>query len=185
MHITRFTLNGKEVHTHAHPLTRLIDVLREEFGMTGVKEGCGEGECGACSVLKDNMIVNSCIMALGMVDGCSIETPEGIAATARGRAIGDAYAEAGAVQCGFCMTGMAVATEALLRHTARPDEAEIRTAISGNLCRCTGYALIVEGVKRAAAARAQGAATEAPRAAAVPGAETAARRETAAKGTDS
>lgn len=165
MHITRFTLNGKEVHTHAHPLMRLIDVLREEFGMTGVKEGCGEGECGACAVLKDGSIVNSCILAVGMVDGCTIETPEGIAATARGEAIGDAYAEAGAVQCGFCMTGMAVATEALLRRTPQPTEAEIRTAISGNLCRCTGYALVVEGVKRAA--------------------ETAARTKTAAEGTKS
>lgn len=154
MHEISFTLNGKNVTTTAHPLARLLDVLREEFGMTGVKEGCGEGECGACSVLKDGRIVNSCILSVGMVDGCSIETPEGISATEEGSLISDGYAEAGAVQCGFCMTGMLVATEALLRENPDPDEWTIRTAISGNLCRCTGYALIVDGVKRAAALRA-------------------------------
>lgn len=148
-----FTLNGKQVTTQAHPLARLLDVLREEFEMTGVKEGCGEGECGACSVLKDGRIVNSCILSVGMVEGCSIETPEGISETEEGALISDGYAEAGAVQCGFCMTGMLVATEALLRENPDPDEWTIRTAISGNLCRCTGYALIVDGVQRAALKR--------------------------------
>lgn len=150
MRETRFTLNGKPVSTNAHPMTRLIDVLRDEFRMTGVKEGCGEGECGACSILKDGRIVNACILAIGMIEGCVLETPEGIAGTDRGRAINEGYAEAGAVQCGFCMTGMAVATEALLRQNPAPDEHQIRTAISGNLCRCTGYAMIVDGIKRAA-----------------------------------
>lgn len=150
-----FTLNGKPVVTTAHPLARLLDVLREEFGMTGVKEGCGEGECGACAVLKDGRIVNSCILSVGMIEGASIETPEGISETAEGALISDGYAEAGAVQCGFCMTGMLVATESLLRQNPNPDEATIRTAISGNLCRCTGYALIVEGVKKAADKRQQ------------------------------
>jgi carbon-monoxide dehydrogenase small subunit len=155
MHETSFTLNGETVTTTAHPLARLLDVLREEFGMTGVKEGCGEGECGACAVLKDGHIVNSCILSVGMVEGSSIETPEGISATDTGALISDGYAEAGAVQCGFCMTGMLVATEALLRKNPDPDEWTIRTAISGNLCRCTGYALIVDGVKRAARKRAE------------------------------
>ena len=150
MRETRFTLNGRQVSTATHPMARLIDVLRDEFGLTGVKEGCGEGECGACSILLDGRIVNSCILALGMVDGCSLETVEAIAATDRGRAINEGYAEAGAVQCGFCMTGMTVATEALLRQNPAPDEAEIRSAISGNLCRCTGYAMIVDGIRRAA-----------------------------------
>ena len=149
----RFTLNGAPVSTSAHPMTRLIDLLREEFGMSGVKEGCGEGECGACSILKDGRLVNSCILVVGMIDGSSLETAEGIAATSEGRAISDAYAEAGAVQCGFCMTGMAVATEALLRRNPAPNDLEIRTAISGNLCRCTGYALVVDGVRRAAVRR--------------------------------
>ena len=146
----RFTLNGREVSTSAHPMARLIDVLRDEFRMTAVKDGCGEGECGACSILKDGRIVNSCIQAVGMIEGAVLETAEGIAATDRGRAINAGYAEAGAVQCGFCMTGMAVATEALLRQNPAPDEHQIRTAISGNLCRCTGYAMIVDGIKRAA-----------------------------------
>jgi aerobic carbon-monoxide dehydrogenase small subunit len=151
--MTRFTLNGIPVETSAHPMTRLIDVLREEFGMTGVKEGCGEGECGACSILKDGRLVNSCILVVGMTEGSSLETPEGISATPEGRAINDGYAEAGAVQCGFCMTGMAVATEALLRRNPSPDEQEIRMGISGNLCRCTGYGLIVDAIHRTAAGR--------------------------------
>jgi aerobic carbon-monoxide dehydrogenase small subunit len=149
-----FTLNGRPVVTTTHPLARLMDVLREEFGQTGVKEGCGEGECGACSILKDGRIVNSCILSVGMVEGASIETPEGISETEEGALISDGYAEAGAVQCGFCMTGMLVATEALLRRNPDPDETTIRTAISGNLCRCTGYALVVDGVGRAAKKRA-------------------------------
>lgn len=151
--MTRFTLNGKPVSTSANPLARLLDVLRDEFRMTGVKEGCGEGECGACSILKDGKLVNSCILSVGMMEGASLETPEGISATPAGKAINDGYAEAGAVQCGFCMTGMAVATEALLRENPTPDEHEIRTAISGNLCRCTGYALIIDGIQLAAEKR--------------------------------
>lgn len=146
----QFTLNGAPVTTAAHPMTRLIDVLRDEFRLTGVKEGCGEGECGACSILKDGRLVNACILAVGMIEGSTVETVEAIAATDRGRAINEGYAEAGAVQCGFCMTGMAVATEALLRRNPHPDDPEIRVAISGNLCRCTGYNMIVDGIKRAA-----------------------------------
>ncbi len=151
--MTRFTLNGKPVTTSAHPMARLLDVLRDEFRMTGVKEGCGEGECGACSILRDGKLVNSCILSVGMMEGATLETPEGISATPGGKAINDGYAEAGAVQCGFCMTGMAVATEALLRENLNPTEHEIRTAISGNLCRCTGYALIIDGIERAAEKR--------------------------------
>lgn len=152
---TTFTLDGREVTTHAHPLARLMDVLRDEFDRTGVKEGCGEGECGACSVLIDGHLANSCILSVGMVEGARIETAEGISAQPDGARISDAYAEEGAVQCGFCMPGMLVATEALLRENPQPDEQEIRTAISGNLCRCTGYGLIVKGIARAAELRRQ------------------------------
>jgi carbon-monoxide dehydrogenase small subunit len=162
MSSTTFTLDGETVTTTAHPLTRLIDVLRDEFGRTGVKEGCGEGECGACSVLLDGKLANTCILSVGMVAGRTIETPEGISATPEGALISDGYAEAGAVQCGFCMTGMLVATEALLRENSSPTEHEIRTAISGNLCRCTGYALVVDGIERAAELRAAGATPNKP-----------------------
>lgn len=170
MSSTTFTLDGTTVTTAAHPLSRLLDVLREEFGHTGVKEGCGEGECGACSVLINGELANACILSVGMVAGAEIETPEGISATREGALISDGYAEAGAVQCGFCMTGMLVATEALLRTNAQPDETEIRTAISGNLCRCTGYGLIVDGVVRAAQLRAAVDATSGAGSEVAPGA---------------
>ena len=145
-----FTLNGKKITLETDPLRRLLDVLREDCGMKAVKEGCGEGECGACSVFRDGLLVNSCMVPVGMCDGSAVETPEGVRETERGKAIIDAYAESGAVQCGFCTPGMLMATEALLRENTRPSEAEVREALSGNLCRCTGYDMIVEGVLRAA-----------------------------------
>lgn len=150
MHEIQFTLNGSPVTVTANPLKRLIDVLREDLGMTGVKEGCGEGECGACSILRNGKIVNSCIMLVGMIEGDEILTPEGLSAGDRGKAINEGYAQAGAVQCGICMPGMAIATEALLKENPTPNDHEIRVGISGNLCRCTGYDLIVKGVHRAA-----------------------------------
>ena len=145
-----FRLNGREVSSAAHPLARLIDVLREELGDVSVKEGCGEGECGACSVLVDGKLMNSCLLPVGRVEGAAITTMAGLRETDRGRALIDAFAREGAVQCGFCIPGMVIAAEALLAGNPSPDEQEIRTGISGNLCRCTGYDLIVKGVSSAA-----------------------------------
>ena len=143
-------VNGKAVEIETDPLRRLLDVLREELEWTGVKEGCGEGECGSCSVLRDGLLVNSCMVPVGTCDGSEIVTPEGLADTERGKIIVDAYADSGAVQCGFCTPGMMMATEALLRENPQPNEAEVREGLAGNLCRCTGYDMIVEGVLLAA-----------------------------------
>jgi carbon-monoxide dehydrogenase small subunit len=145
-----FTLNGKSVSVTKDPLIRLLDVLREDLKLTAVKEGCGEGECGACSVLKDGEIVNSCMVPMGTVEGCEIVTTEGLRQSERGKCIIDAFGESGAVQCGFCTPGMLMAAEALLTRNPDPDEAEVREGLSGNLCRCTGYDMIVRGVLLAA-----------------------------------
>lgn len=146
----KFTLNGKEIDLDVDPMRRLLDVLRDDLSATAVKEGCGEGECGACSVFKDGLLVNSCMVPIAMCEGSTIETPEGIRETERGKTIIESYAQSGAVQCGFCTPGMMMATEALLRENANPSEGEAREALSGNLCRCTGYDMIVEGVLKAA-----------------------------------
>jgi carbon-monoxide dehydrogenase small subunit len=148
--VIAFRLNGREVSSAAHPLARLIDVLREELGDVSVKEGCGEGECGACSVLIDGKLMNSCLLPAGRIEGSSVTTMAGLRETDRGRALIDAFAREGAVQCGFCIPGMVIAAEALLAANPSPDEQEIRTGISGNLCRCTGYDLIVKAVSSAA-----------------------------------
>lgn len=145
-----FILNGKEVRVNVDPISRLLDLLREELKLTGVKEGCGEGECGACSVLKDGEIVNSCMVPVGTVQGCEIVTPEGLKETDRGKCIIEAFADSGAVQCGFCTPGMMMAADALLHRHPQPSEAEVREGLSGNLCRCTGYDMIVRGVLLAA-----------------------------------
>ncbi len=141
-----FILNGEKQVVSADPSSRLLDILRDTLGLTAVKEGCGEGECGACSVLKDGKLVNSCIVPMGSVDGAEITTLEGLRDTAEGENIISAYADSGAVQCGFCTPGMVMAAAALLRENPEPDEQEIREALSGNLCRCTGYNLLVKGV---------------------------------------
>lgn len=141
-----FTLNGRSVRFEGNPLTRLIDVIRDDLGLTGTKEGCGEGECGACSVLRNGKLVTSCIIPVGSVDGDEIVTVEGLRDTDQGRCLVDAFAEAGAVQCGFCIPGMVMAAQALLLTNSHPDEEDVRMAISGNICRCTGYDLIVDAV---------------------------------------
>lgn len=141
-----FTLNGKKVVYDGDPLRRLVDVLREGFQLTGTKEGCGEGECGACSVLKNGKLVTSCIIPVGSVCGDEIVTIEGLRETEQGKCIIDSFAEGGAVQCGFCIPGMVMASQALLLTNPHPTEDDIRVAISGNLCRCTGYDLIVESI---------------------------------------
>ncbi len=141
-----FTLNGKSVSTARPPLTRLIDVLRDELGDTSVKEGCGEGECGACSVLLDGKLVNSCILPVGRIDGSGVVTMSGYAESDRGKVLIGAFESEGGVQCGFCIPGMVLAAEELLSANPVPDEHEIREALSGNLCRCTGYDLIIRAV---------------------------------------
>jgi carbon-monoxide dehydrogenase small subunit len=148
--VIRFRLNGREVVVSAPPLARLLDVLREECGDISVKEGCGEGECGACSVLVDGRMVNSCLVPVIQADGSEILTMAGLGETARGRELVDAFTREGAVQCGFCIPGMVIAAEALLSRNPQPAAEEIRTAISGNLCRCTGYDLIVRAISSAA-----------------------------------
>jgi aerobic carbon-monoxide dehydrogenase small subunit len=148
--LLRLVLNGRERRTETEPLRRLLDVLREDFGLTGVKEGCGEGECGACMVILDGRIVNSCLVPAGSVNGSEVVTIEGFRETERYRMLEECFVQAGAVQCGFCTPGVVLAAEALLRENAAPDDDDIREAISGNLCRCTGYDAIVEGIRLAA-----------------------------------
>jgi carbon-monoxide dehydrogenase small subunit len=144
-----FVLNGNQVSLKVNPLKRLVEVLREDYGLTGVKEGCGEGECGACSVLIGGKLVNSCITPVGIVKNTKITTIEGFRETGRYTVLADAFAKAGAVQCGYCTPGMLMAAEALLQRNASPTEMQIREALSGNLCRCTGYSMIVEAIQLA------------------------------------
>ncbi len=145
-----FTLNGKPVSLNTDPTRRFLDVLREELTLTGPKEGCGEGECGACAVLIDGHITNSCILPLGNVSGSEVMTIEGYRETKRYRVLEEAYIAEGAVQCGICIPGMIIASESLLAHNPHPTDDDIRIGLSGNLCRCTGYNMIVRAVKRAA-----------------------------------
>jgi aerobic carbon-monoxide dehydrogenase small subunit len=145
-----FKLNGKTIEKIIEPTKRLLDVLREDMGITGTKEGCGEGECGACSVLIDHQLVNSCLMPVGNIAGCEVVTIEGFSRNPRYKILAAAFSTAGAVQCGFCTPGMILAAEALLNRIPHPSEKEIRQAISGNLCRCTGYSMIVEAIQIAA-----------------------------------
>lgn len=145
-----FGLNGKEMSLETDLNRRLLDILREDASLSGVKEGCGEGECGACSVLMDGKLVNSCLIPAGSIAGAEIITIEGVRDTPEGAIIVESYSDSGAVQCGFCTPGMVMAAFALLRENNDPDEQEIREAISGNLCRCTGYTMIVKGVQLAA-----------------------------------
>lgn len=131
----KFILNGKEVTSSAKANERLLDVLRNEFQNTGVKCGCMEGECGACSVIFDGKLANSCMVAIGSIEGSSIMTIEGYRETERYTALDRAYASVSAVQCGFCIPGMILASECILAKNPNPTEAEIRVGISGNLCR--------------------------------------------------
>ena len=145
----KFKLNNKEVSTEKDASSRLLDVLREEFNLVGVKEGCGEGECGACAVLFNKRIMNSCIIPLGNVHKQSITTIEGLSESKQGLVLTDAFSKEGAVQCGFCTPGMLMASHALLLNNPHPTDEEIRIGLSGNLCRCTGYNMIIKAVLRA------------------------------------
>lgn len=145
-----FVVNGRAVVTGADPTRRLLDFLREELGLTGTKEGCGEGECGACSVLLDGRLVNSCLVLLGQCEGATVTTIEGIGANGDLHPVQMAMMEVGAIQCGFCTPGLVLAAVALLAEHPDPDAATIRRAIEGNLCRCTGYVKVEEAIVRAA-----------------------------------
>ena len=145
-----FTLNSKTVRYEGNPLTRLVDFLREDMNLTGTKEGCGEGECGACSVLRNGKLVTSCLIPMGALAGDDIVTIEGLRETEQGKCLISAFADAGAVQCGFCIPAMVMAAQALLLADSDPDEEAVRLAISGNICRCTGYDLIVDAILLAA-----------------------------------
>lgn len=145
-----FTVNNKKINTELNPLTRLIDFLRDELKLTGTKEGCGEGECGACAVLMNGKVVNSCLIPIALCEGKEILTIEGYTETEKGKIVTKAFIDEGAVQCGFCTPGMVMSTEAILNDTKwHPTEEEVRRGLSGNLCRCTGYDHIVNAVLRA------------------------------------
>ncbi len=145
-----FILNGKKVEYAGSASDRLLDVLRDHFHLTGVKCGCKEGECGACSIIMDSLLINSCMVAMGRVENCTVVTIEGYSKTERFKIIDQAYASVGAAQCGFCIPGMVLASECLLSANPNPTEEEIRDGISGNLCRCTGYNAIVKAIGIAA-----------------------------------
>ena len=143
----RFTLNGRSVSVEVAGSRRLLDVLREDLGATGTKEGCGEGECGACSVLIDGEVVDSCLVAAGQVEGCEVVTVEGLAsADGKLSRLQQAFIEKGAAQCGICTPGMLLAAHVLLQQIPRPTADEVRVGLAGNLCRCTGYTKIIDAV---------------------------------------
>jgi carbon-monoxide dehydrogenase small subunit len=139
-------VNGREVAFDAWPMARLLDVLREELRLTGTKEGCGEGECGACAVLLDGELVNSCLVPAVHARGANITTIEGVAHGEELHAVQQAFLEHGGAQCGICTPGMVLAAVNLLEKCPNPTEADIRAGLAGNLCRCTGYMKIFESV---------------------------------------
>jgi len=153
----RFAVNGLPVEVEAPGMRRLLDVLREELALTGTKEGCGEGECGACTVLLDGAAVDACLVPICQVEGADVRTVEGLAGTPlvpgappRLDALQAAFLETGGAQCGICTPGMLMAARAYIDGGGGPDESAIREAIAGNLCRCTGYTKIIEAIALAA-----------------------------------
>ena len=145
-----FVLNDTPVEIEAAPDRRLVDLLREDLHLTGTKEGCGTGECGACTILVNGQTRLSCLMMAAQLEGSRITTVEGLATTREGAILQQAFVEAGAVQCGFCIPGMEMASLPLLRRQGAPNREGIRDGLSGNLCRCTGYTKIVDAVEQAA-----------------------------------
>ena len=141
-----FSVNGRHVRVDVSGSTRLLDALREDLRLTGTKEGCGEGECGACSVLINGEVVNSCLIAAGQVEGCNVTTVEGLATNGALSLLQRAFIDHGAAQCGICTPGMLLAAHVLLQRTRRPNADDVREALAGNLCRCTGYTKIIEAV---------------------------------------
>jgi carbon-monoxide dehydrogenase small subunit len=146
-------INGEAMSLETHPMARLLDVLRGQAGLTGTKEGCGEGECGACSIEMDGALVNSCLIPALQADGTKIRTIEGVACGSELSAVQQAFLEHGGAQCGICTPGMILAVHNLLSRNPQPTVDDIREALSGNLCRCTGYTKIVESVMGACRAQ--------------------------------
>ena len=145
----RCRVNGRDVALRDYPMARLLDALREGLGLTGIKEGCGEGECGACSVEIDGKLVNSCLVPVAQAEGAAIRTIEGVATSEQLDRVQQAFIAYGGAQCGICTPGMILAAVNLLECNAQPTEADVRVALAGNLCRCTGYMRIFEAVVRA------------------------------------
>lgn len=143
-------VNGTSHTVRVHPLARLLDILREDLELTGTKEGCGEGECGACSILMNGQVVNSCLIPAAQAQGAEIITVEGLAEGAKLSPLQAAFLTHNAAQCGFCTPGMLIAAQDLLNRCPNPDESQVRDGLSGNLCRCTGYVKILDAVKVAA-----------------------------------
>jgi aerobic carbon-monoxide dehydrogenase small subunit len=148
-------VNGQERSARVFPMARLLDVLRDDLGLTGTKEGCGEGECGACSVLLAGRLVNSCLVPAVQAQGADITTIEGLAEGGRLHPVQAAFLAHNGAQCGFCTPGMVLASVDLLSRCPRPSEAEVRAGLAGNICRCTGYVKIVDAVRAAADGREQ------------------------------
>lgn len=146
----KITVNGEMYSFQVKNNETLLDILRERLDLSGTKEGCGTGDCGACTVIMNDVAVNSCIVLAVEADGKKVQTIEGLSATGNLHPIQDAFVKAGAVQCGYCTPGMIMSTKALLDHNPKPSEKEIRKALSGNICRCTGYVKIVKAVQIAA-----------------------------------
>jgi carbon-monoxide dehydrogenase small subunit len=140
------TVNGEDREMHVYPMARLLDALREELKLTGTKEGCGEGECGACSVLLDGQLVNSCLIPALQAQGARITTIEGVAGGTQLHSVQQAFIDCGGAQCGICTPGMVLAAVSLLARTPQPSEQDIRAGLAGNLCRCTGYTKIFASV---------------------------------------
>lgn len=147
--IINFNLNNEKITMETDPAMRLLDVLRNDLNLTGVKEGCGEGECGACVVFFNGHLANSCLIPMANVIGQQVVTIEGFKKTKRFKVIEQAFLEAGAVQCGFCIPGMIMATEYILRTYKNPTLDQIKEGLSGNICRCTGYQMIFDAVQLA------------------------------------
>ena len=144
-------VNGEKRTVEAYPMARLLDVLREELGLTGTKEGCGEGECGACAVLLDGALVNSCLVPVLQVERRAVLTIEGLEKDGRLHPLQQAFAQAGGTQCGICTPGMILASHQLLEQIPHPTDEQIREGLAGNLCRCTGYQKILDAVRQASA----------------------------------
>jgi len=145
----KFTLNGKSIETEVPPHWTLLRVLREKFGLTGTKEGCGIGECGACTVLLDGMPVNACLVLVLKVEGKKVETIEGLGSRESLHPLQKSFIDHGAVQCGFCIPGILMSSKALLESNPHPSREEVKEGISGHLCRCTGYHQIIEAIEKA------------------------------------
>ena len=148
--IIEFTLNGEKYKKNADPGKRLVDFLREDMGLTGTKEGCGEGECGACTVVLDGRAVHSCLVLAGQINGKRLLTVEGLARGGELSPLQKAFIEHGAIQCGYCTPGMLMSSAALLAENPSPTEDEVRTALAGNICRCGDYSAIIDAVLDAA-----------------------------------